>query len=272
MSASSFSAATGPVHNPYARGYNTGGSSSGVAALVVSGAADLALGCDQGGSIRLPSSWCGLVGLKPTWGLVSYAGIVPLEPVLDHTGPMTHNVADNALMLDVLAGRDDLDHRTLGTSPAKELPRYTEALVSSKGVGKSASLKGVKIGLLKEGFANTRAGGLADARVGDAVLSAAKCFEELGATVEEISVPWHSSHAPHLWVTVARMGCVPGLASSMGGRGGASGSRGLALPDYSRKCRGMLGADPWAKMPWVSDRREPSGLLRLLTCFVWGGS
>jgi len=78
MSASSFSASTGPVHNPFAKGWNSAGSSNGCGALVALGQADLGIGGDQGLSIRLPASWCGLYGLKPTFGLVPYTGIAPL--------------------------------------------------------------------------------------------------------------------------------------------------------------------------------------------------
>src|SRR5438067_2055900 len=78
------------------------------------GEADMAMAGDQGGSIRMPAAYCGIVGLKPTWGLVPYSGIMPIELTLDHTGPMTGNVKDNALMLEVLAGPDGLDPRQLG--------------------------------------------------------------------------------------------------------------------------------------------------------------
>lgn len=99
------------VRNPANPIYSTGGSSSGCGALVASGVADMALGGDQGGSIRLPASWCGIVGLKPTYGLVPYTGIFPIEPTLDHVGPMTRTVADAALLLEVIAGPDGLDPR-----------------------------------------------------------------------------------------------------------------------------------------------------------------
>lgn len=79
----------GPMNNPYAAGFSAGGSSSGTAVLVQRGLADLGIGGDQGGSIRLPSSLCGIVGFKPTTGLVPYTGIASLEPVIDHAGPMT---------------------------------------------------------------------------------------------------------------------------------------------------------------------------------------
>src|SRR5499433_2939818 len=111
VSGGSHTSATGPVHNPRKRGYTTGGSSSGSAALVAAGEVDMAIGGDQAGSIRIPAAFCGTVGHKPTHGLVPYTGAFPIENTLDHLGPITRTVADAALMLGVLAGRDGLDHR-----------------------------------------------------------------------------------------------------------------------------------------------------------------
>ncbi|MFT6775380.1 MAG: amidase, partial [Paracoccaceae bacterium] len=87
------------VHNPRKMGYSAGGSSSGSAALVAAGAVDMAIGGDQGGSIRMPASFCGIAGMKATHGLVPYTGVMPIESTIDHTGPMTISVADNALAL-----------------------------------------------------------------------------------------------------------------------------------------------------------------------------
>src|SRR2546421_10033104 len=85
-----------PVHNPHKRGYTAGGSSSGSGALVAAGEVDMAIGGDQGGSIRIPASWCGIAGHKPTYGLVPYTGGVPIELTLDHTGPLARTRADVA--------------------------------------------------------------------------------------------------------------------------------------------------------------------------------
>src|ERR1700686_2439489 len=106
VSGGSHTASSGPVHNPRKRGYTTGGSSSGSAALVAASEVDMAIGGDQAGSIRIPASHCGIVGLKPTYGLVPYTGIAPLEITLDTCGPMTSGVRDNALLLEVIAGPD----------------------------------------------------------------------------------------------------------------------------------------------------------------------
>ncbi len=89
FSAGSHTNATGPTHNPYRHGYSSGGSSSGCAALVGSGAVEMAIGGDQGGSIRQPSAMCGVYGMKPTHGLVPYTGVFPVDHTLDHIGPMT---------------------------------------------------------------------------------------------------------------------------------------------------------------------------------------
>ena len=112
------------VHNPHREGYSAGGSSSGSAALVAGGEVDLAIGCDQAGSIRMPSALCGIVGLKPTYGLVPYTGIQGPN-TFDPVGPMTATVADNALLLEVIAG-GDFDKR----HPNPQVHPYTEALAN----------------------------------------------------------------------------------------------------------------------------------------------
>src|SRR2546423_8345863 len=140
FSGGSHTSSSGPVHNPHRMGYSAGGSSSGSAALVAAGEVDLAIGGDQGGSIRMPASYCGVYGMKATHGLVPYTGVMPIELFVDHTGPMTSTVADNALMLEVIAGPDGYDPRQF--SPKVE--KYTQAL--------GGSVKGMKIALVKEGF------------------------------------------------------------------------------------------------------------------------
>src|SRR4029434_5411884 len=114
FSGGSHTGAAGPVHNPRRMGYSAGGSSSGSAVVVAAGEVDMALGGDQGGSIRIPSSFCWPYGMRPAHGLVPSTGIMPIELTLDHTGPMTRTVADNALLLEVIAGPDGLDPRQMG--------------------------------------------------------------------------------------------------------------------------------------------------------------
>ena len=189
FSGGSHTSASGPVHNPHRMGYSAGGSSSGSACLVGLGEADMALGGDQGGSIRMPASYCGIYGMKPTHGLVPYTGIMPIELTLDHTGPMTANVADNALLLEVLAGPDGLDPRQYGG----ETQPYREAL--GKGVA------GLRIAVVQEGFGHPQSMTEVDA----SVRAAAEKFKAMGATVDTVSIPMHrSGHA--IWLPVAAEG------------------------------------------------------------------
>ena len=173
LSGGSHTSDPGPVHNPHRPGYSAGGSSSGSAALVAAGEVDLAIGGDQGGSIRIPSAYCGTYGMKPTHGLVPYTGVMPIEATIDHVGPITANVADNALLLEVLAGADGLDPRQY----APKVSAYTEAL--------GQGVKGLRIGILTEGFsfANMQEGVAAKVR------AAADRFAALGAEVSEVSIP-----------------------------------------------------------------------------------
>ena len=175
LSGGSHTSALGPVHNPLKRGYSAGGSSSGSAALVAAGEVDMAIGGDQGGSIRIPSAYCGTYGMKPTWGLVPYTGVMPIESTIDHTGPITANVADNALLLEVLAGADGLDPRQYAPVTAN----YTEAL------GKE--VKGMKIGIVTEGFDWSNS----EPDVDEKVRAAAALFGTMGAAVGEVSLPMH---------------------------------------------------------------------------------
>jgi amidase len=174
-SGGSHTSANGVVENPMVPGHNAGGSSSGSTALVMAGIVDMATGGDQGGSIRIPASYCGAVGLKPTHGLVPYTGIFAVELTVDHTGPITRTVADNALMLEVMAGPDGLDPRQSG-APGQP---YTQAL--ARGVA------GLRIGVVSEGF------GLpgAEAEVDHGVREAANRLARTGAYVRDISVPLH---------------------------------------------------------------------------------
>jgi len=181
VSGGSHTSSSGPVHNPRKPGYSAGGSSSGSAALVAAGEVDMAIGGDQAGSIRIPASHCGIVGLKPTFGLVPYTGIAPLEITLDTSGPMTANVADNALLLEVIAGPDGIDSRQRGGGGASAAAgRYTQAL--------EGGVRGLRIGVLAEGFGHPNSEPDVDARVRNAV----ERFAKLGAVVEDVSVPTHA--------------------------------------------------------------------------------
>ncbi|KAK9609654.1 hypothetical protein V6Z98_010216 [Aspergillus fumigatus] len=114
-STGSYTSAQGVVENPFAAGYSAGGSTSGGAALVAGGLVDITIGGDQGGSIRVPASLCGCVGLKPTHGLVPFAGISNGDAVNDHAGPLARNVQDIAVCLDAISGYDGIDDRSLGS-------------------------------------------------------------------------------------------------------------------------------------------------------------
>ncbi len=186
LSGGSHTNATGPVHNPWKTGHTAGGSSSGSGALVGAGEVDIAIGGDQGGSIRIPASFSGCYGMKPTHGLVPYTGIMPIEPTIDHTGPMTQNVYDNALTLEVIAGEDGLDPRQY--KPCVDV--YTQAL--GRGVG------GMRIGVVREGFnwENSEPGVTAKVR------AAAERYRAMGATVEDISIPMHLDGVS-IWTPIA---------------------------------------------------------------------
>ena len=175
VSGGSHTSSSGHVKNPHRPTHTTGGSSSGSGAVVAAGDVSLALGCDQGGSVRMPAAHCGIYGMKGSHGLVPFTGIMPVEASLDHCGPMTANVSDNALLLEVLSGSDGLDPRQKDI----KLEQYTKAL------GKP--VEGLKIGLIKEGFKQVNS----EEDVNEKVYFAAKKLEQLGIQVDEISVPWH---------------------------------------------------------------------------------
>ncbi|MCR9214269.1 MAG: amidase [Proteobacteria bacterium] len=210
LSGGSHTNATGPVHNPWKHGYMAGGSSSGSAALVAAGEVDMAIAGDQGGSIRIPSSNCGCYGMKATHGLVPYTGVMPVEQTIDHVGPVTNNVADNALFLEVLAGEDGLDPRQY----APKTYRYTEAL------GKGCA--GLRIGVLKEGFDRPESEADVDAKV----RAGAARLAELGAIVSEVSIPEHDL-AGDAWVAIT----IEGLQDHMmHGNCAGTNYKGLFLP------------------------------------------
>jgi len=191
FSGGSHTSDSGPVRNPYDPTRTTGGSSSGSAALVAAGEVDLAIGGDQGGSIRIPSCWCGVYGLKPTYGLVPYTGVFPIELTLDHTGPIARSAADVALLLQSIAGPDGLDPRQ---SARVSADHYTQAL--------TGEVAGLRVGIVQEGFGW---GTLSEADVDEAVRDAAQAFERLGCTVRDISIPWHRDGV-HVWNGIALEG------------------------------------------------------------------
>lgn len=190
FSGASFTSRPGPVRNPWDVTRNAGGSSSGSAALVAAGEADLAIGGDQGGSIRIPSSFCGVVGHKPTHGLVPYTGAFPIERTIDHLGPMARTVSDAAAMLTVLAGADGLDVRQ---------PSVIEPVDYLAALATSAS--DLRVGVVSEGFETP----VSDPKVDEVVLAAVERLRSAGLRVGRVSVPWHRD-AMHVWNVIATEG------------------------------------------------------------------
>ncbi|MBI4096973.1 MAG: Asp-tRNA(Asn)/Glu-tRNA(Gln) amidotransferase subunit GatA [Candidatus Levybacteria bacterium] len=167
----------GPTKNPYNTDYIPGGSSSGSPVAVATDMCLAATGTDTGGSIRLPASFCNVVGLKPTYGRVSRYGVIAMASSLDSIGHFTKTVEDNALFLQVTAGKDPLD----ATTPPTVVPNYTKNL--------KAGVKGLKIGVPKEYFIK----GL-DPRIKDLTMKALRVYEKQGAEIVYISLP-HTEYA-----------------------------------------------------------------------------
>jgi aspartyl-tRNA(Asn)/glutamyl-tRNA(Gln) amidotransferase subunit A len=162
----------GDVQNPWRAGHCSGGSSSGSGAAVAAGLAFGALGTDTGGSIRLPAACCGIVGLKPTYGRVSRAGVMALSWSLDHVGPMTRTVADAALMLSVMAGHDPRD----ATSSHRAVPEMLAAL--------DGPVAGLRVGVAENYYFDG-----VDPEMAGAVRAAIRRLEDLGARVETLALP-----------------------------------------------------------------------------------
>ncbi|WP_040226983.1 Asp-tRNA(Asn)/Glu-tRNA(Gln) amidotransferase GatCAB subunit A [Bhargavaea cecembensis] len=174
----------GPVRNPFDPSKISGGSSSGSAAAVASGMAIAGIGTDTGGSVRIPASACGLVGMKPTFGRISKHGIFPLADTLDHPGPLTEDVRSNAILLNILAGHDSEDPHSMKA----DVPDFTAQL--------GQDVRGMKIGLPAKYFSDV------DPEVEQAVRQAAERFEQKGAQLLEADIPalpdiWH-----HQMVTI----------------------------------------------------------------------
>ena len=218
-SSANFTGSGYPVDNPRKSGYSTGGSSSGSAAVVAAGEVDFALACDQAGSIRIPSSWCGIYGMKPTHGLLPYTGIIGMEATIDHVGPMTSNVTDNALILGVMAGYDGLD----GRQRQLEVQDYSAAI--------GVDIAGMKIGIVSEGFGMP----YSESDVDECVRAAAAKYSELGAQVEEISIPMHPPGLA-VWSTIFS----DGFRDAMKLNGLASNIDTVASPAFWQAANGWL--------------------------------
>ena len=189
LSGDGTTSAHGQTLNPHRPEYCSGGSSCGSGAALYYDWIDVTIGTDQGGSIRMPASWSGVVGIKPTYGLVPYTGVMSIDPSIDHVGPMARNVSDVALALEVIAGKDPADFR----QQEVRVQPYREAL------GKDVN--GLRLGILKEGF--THPGAQDD--VNTAVRKAASELQRLGAKVQEVSIPEHKDAWQYLWLALEGM-------------------------------------------------------------------
>ena len=185
MGSSTENSAFQTTQNPWNLKTIPGGSSGGSAASVASGEVTLALGSDTGGSIRQPAALCGIIGMKPTYGRVSRYGLIAFASSLDQIGPLTKDVTDCALLLKIISGKDEKD----STSIAQSVPDYPNYLIPD--------LKGIKIGLPKEYFVE----GI-EKEVREKVHQAAKVLEDLGAKVEETSLP-HTEYAIATYYLIA---------------------------------------------------------------------
>ena len=194
----------GPTLNPWDNGRTAGGSSSGSAAALFYDGIDVAIGGDQGGSIRAPASWCGVLGLKPTHGLVPYVGIAGIDQTFDHCGPLARTAADLAALLQAIAGRDEADPRQ------REVPTADYAAAVDRATG---SLAGTRFGVVAEGFAEEIG---VEPETAQAVGETIERLRALGAEAVEVSLPEHLQAGG-----IAFIGFVEGMTNLMetGGNG-----------------------------------------------------
>lgn len=228
MGGSNENSAFGPVRNPHNTDYVPGGSSGGSAVAVATDCVPISLGSDTGGSIRQPASFCGVVGLKPTYGRVSRYGLVAFASSLDQIGPFAHTVEDAARVLQVIAGRDRYD----ATSANLDVPDYTANL--------NAGVKGLRIGVPPECFGE----GL-HPEVKASVEAALKQLEAQGAQLVEISLP-HTQYAIAVYYIIATAEASSNLARFDGVRYGFRAEEARTLAEMYRKTRD-LGFGPEVK-------------------------
>jgi len=219
MGSSTETSAFGATKNPWDISRVPGGSSGGSAAAVAAGEVMFSLGTDTGGSIRQPAAFCGIVGMKPTYGLVSRFGAVAMAPSLDQIGPMTRTVEDNARVLEVIAGHDKNDM----TSSKEQVPAYAENLTSE--------LKGLKIAVPKQFLGE----GVSE-DVKESVENALKMYELLGATVEEVNLP-HLAYADAVYYIIANAEVSSSLARFDGVRFGHRSEVASDMIDMFKKSR-----------------------------------
>ncbi len=186
MGGSTETSVFGVTRNPWSLERTPGGSSGGAAAALAGGMIPLSIGSDTGGSVRQPAAFCGVCGLKPTYGRVSRSGLVAFASSLDQVGPLAHHVEDLAACLELLAGHDPLD----STSLKAEVPKYTESL--------NQPLKGLRVGVIREHVEHEAL----DNQIRDAVLASQKMLESLGASIVEVHLP-HTAYSVATYYLVA---------------------------------------------------------------------
>ncbi|HEY1690468.1 MAG TPA: Asp-tRNA(Asn)/Glu-tRNA(Gln) amidotransferase subunit GatA [Solirubrobacteraceae bacterium] len=218
MGSSNENSAFGPVLNPWDRRRVPGGSSGGSAAAVAAGLAPWALGTDTGGSIRQPAAFCGIVGLKPTYGAVSRYGMIAFASSLDQAGPLTRSVGDAALLLSHMVGKDPRDATSLPFPEPVALPSRLE-------------LDGIRLGVASE--LSGDAGGI-EAGVAGAFASTLQLAQRLGASVHDVQLP-HAPHALAAYYVLAPAECSSNLARFDGVR------YGLRVDPRAEDERGILG-------------------------------
>ena len=208
-----------PTKNPHDLNTVPGGSSGGPAASVSAEQCLFSIGSDTGGSVRQPASFCGVVGLKPTYGRVSRYGLVAFASSLDQIGPLTKNVQDSAFVLEAISGNDPKD----STSNTEDVPAYAEYL--------DGDVKGLKIGVPKEYFVDGM-----DSDVANTVRSSIKTMEDMGAVVSDVSLP-HTSQALAVYYIIAPAEASSNLSRYDGVKFGYSHSESTDVWDALEKTR-----------------------------------
>ena len=219
MGSSTENSAFSTTHNPWNTDYVPGGSSGGSAAAVAGREVFFSLGSDSGGSIRGPSSYCGVVGMKPTYGLVSRFGVIAFASSLDQVGTITKTVEDNAHLLQAIAGQDPMDQTTV----AVDVPNYQDTLKDG--------VKGLKIAVPKEFLAE----GVSE-EVKQSVMDALKVYEDLGATWEEVELP-HLKYAVAAYYVISSGEASANLARFDGIRYGHRSENATNMIDLFKKSR-----------------------------------
>lgn len=219
MGSSNENSSYAATRNPWNTDYVPGGSSGGSAAAVAAGEVLFSLGSDTGGSIRQPAAFCGVVGLKPTYGRVSRFGLVAFASSLDQIGPLTRTVEDSARVLEVIAGHDKMD----STSSNYEVPAYTKSL--------TGDVKGLKIAVPREYL-----GEGVSKEVKDTILEALKVYESLGAEWEEVSLP-HTKYAVAAYYLLSSSEASANLARFDGVRYGVRSENATTMLDMFKMSR-----------------------------------